>query len=82
MNNQDYIVREAALVVNNTHHLYGTALTLNINDTNAVERFAQEVIVTIEDNAGEKFLNFNSAVRLALTTVAVESYKLQEETEA
>ena len=63
MNNQDFITREAALIVANTEHLYGTALTLNVNDVNAVE----------------KFTNFNGVVRLALTTVAVEAYKLQEE---
>ena len=79
MNNADFITREAALTVENTEHLYGTVLSINATDANAIKRLTEEVIVTIEDNSGEKFLNFNEAVRLAIPTVAIAVYGMQEE---
>ena len=78
MNNQEYITRNAALTVANTQVLYHTVLSMDILDANQVRKLVEEVIVQIEDDASEKFTNFNEAVRLATPAVILEAHELRE----
>lgn len=78
MNNQEYITRNAAMTVANTQVLYHTVLSMDILDANQVRKLVEEVIVQIEDDASEKFTNFNEAVRLATPAVILEAHELRK----
>jgi len=76
---QEYITRNAALTVANTQVLYHTVLSMDILDANQVRKLVEEVIVQIEDDASEKFANFNEAVRLATPAVILEAQQILNE---
>lgn len=79
MNNEDFIQREAALVIANTDYLYVQALSINPRNANAIKKLAEEVLVAIQQNNGQEFINFDAATRLAIPTIVVEVVLLQDE---
>ena len=75
---KEFIQQEIKLALANTSYLYGTVLSINVEDADQVQKLVEEAISVIETNQGWTFDNFNYAVKQAIPAATLEIARLQE----